>query len=225
MTISNQTADTAADCHWYERHGLDSETAQVEQHIASCAACQVTHREFERLRDGLAGLGRGDAGQSDWEARVWAQIARQQTPMWRRVAFIVLPLAAATSLLLLARGHLSSELGSSMVHEDVVDDARTVRRGDTVSVSASVTPSDRAALRVYDGAGDLVRRCDQPLSCRREPAVISLRVTLEQPGSYRVVVLTTNQAIPATEGTFDADLAMLRARGIDMRVVETLQVE
>jgi hypothetical protein len=86
--------------------------------------------------------------------------------------------------------------------------------GDELVVSAR--HSDLRELRVYRGDRDLLVRCPGHDRCAGDATSWRLVLQIDEPGSYRVIRIAGATAPPA--GTFDDDIAALRAAGAALEI-------
>ncbi len=161
----------------------------------------------------------------DWEARVWARIAREgesKARSWRWLFWALPSLGAAAAALFLWLP--SPQVGPASLAVSVLNPADGLRGdaphvGHTITVVASAGGQPHAELRVYRG-DTLVHRC--AADCRNGEV---LRTELRIPaiGTYTTVLITGAGAAPKALG-LDADAAAVRAAGLELRVSAPTEV-
>ncbi len=154
----------------------------------------------------------------DWEARVWAQIARgggerSRGPIWRWLLASVAVVAAALVALNLRptddRFVVEVRRGEQIVR------GMNAAPGDAIIVYAGDGGADFVAVRVYRNDAAVVGVCVAAGECR---------VTLDAPGTYRVVLGRGDDVWPRPAGTLDEDVGRARARGLEVTISEPIDV-
>jgi hypothetical protein len=215
-------ADTGA-CDRFEREGLLrlEQGLPLDPHFDSCAECLATRAEYERLHAGIHDLGRAHTGRADWQARVFAGVARvaeQRSRRRRWWLWVAAPLAAAAAALLalsLRAPQAGPALAWALRRPGQSEAMRSehARPGDVLDVNIHTGGAAHAELRVYrDDQALLVRCTDQP-PCARSGDEITAAVTLDERGRYQIVLLHGQQPLPAPGAHLDDDLARARAAG------------
>lgn len=179
---------------------------------------------LDALERRLAALHADASPPPDWEARVWARIAREEDrarspSRWRWLA-AALPLGAAAvaGLFVYLRGASTVQPVEPGLEIAIHQGGERVRgrapaAGDVLVVRAGTGGAARAEVRVYRGDGELVARCGDGPGCRREGDLVEARVELPSPGEYRGLLLFSAEPIPPPAGSLDADVAAARAAG------------
>lgn len=178
-------------------------------------------RLFERIRD-LDDV----APSTGWEDRA---VARWSSARNRRRAGIALGLTAAVGLAAAAallqpcaartsgpglQVAVSTEHGDSRRGDHVV--------GDVLHARARIEQA-HVDLRIYLDTR-LVARCPGLAQCQRDASIVELDWKLLEPGTYRVVVLSSSSDIPPPmDGTVDRDLLEARNAGASS-ATETITV-
>ncbi len=251
MTRSNNAGSNGhVPCAWFDEHGLQrleedgvSDPA-IAQHIETCAACAQALRAHLRLRERLAAMKPDLTGDADWQARVWAQLDRQQPHSgarprrtrhrrWVKVAVPMAALAAAAAVIFLIRAVTVTPTGDAElqakleVHWELrtPDSATTMRTeqakpGDIVWLTASIGDATSASIWVYDDEGQLTGRCSELASCQRTDDTIQLRLPLDTRGRHRIVALSSRGPLPAPQGRFQSDLIAARRADAKAEVIE-----
>jgi hypothetical protein len=208
-------------CDVYWRVGiLREERGEPDPHREGCADCQREHRARDEIVRALPFLADHENGDSDWETRVWARIARQEE-VRPHVRWFVGSLVATAAVLLLASWAIlrarevprddapvievtSGSLRVRAMHPGSASSTATV--GDLVTIT--VKPGD--AVRIYhDGA--LVLACPPGTTsggCVSDVRGLTAEARLEVPGAYALVVITQALA-PASTGGLADDLTAL----------------
>lgn len=229
--MSRAGDDTAA-CDRFEREGLLGleQGLPLDMHFDTCADCRAARQEHERLRAGLAGMGRTHAGRGDWQARVWAGLERRQARRRRRWLWLAAPaaLAAAAAVLLLAgRPGPRGPALAYAIHRPHQGAAPLrgdhAQPGDTLAIRA-VTGGAHAELRLYRDDRALVLRCSDEAPCTRRGDLLLASVPVDERGRYQIVFLHADRPLPAPTGTLDRDIADARAAGatVELRELDVL---
>ena len=244
----------AAPCDRFEREGLLrlEQGLPLDPHFDTCERCVAALAEYEWLQGGIRDFdrmqtGRTRTGRTDWQARVWAGIARaeERRAPWRRWRswLLAAPLAAAAAailVLVLSGREVDPGSGPGPAGPLLAYAVRApaqgaepmrgghARPGDVLDVQARTGGAAHAELRVYrddGGAGQaLLLRCTDQAPCSRRGDDIAASVRLEQRGHYRLVFLHGPQPLPAPGASLDDDLARARAAGatIEQRELDVL---
>lgn len=223
--------EQGAPCRRFEEEGLLrlEQGLALDEHFDTCPACVAARARHEQLVQGLATLGQAYAGRADWQARVWAGVARRQARRPRRLWWFALPLAAAAIALLVLRPW-SGPAGPTLAYAIVPGGSGAAMRGDhakpgdTLEVRIHTGGAAHAELRVYrDDRALLVRCTDQP-PCSRRGDELTASVVLEERGRYQIALVHGAQPIPAPAPALDEDLAQARAAGatVELRSLDVL---
>lgn len=233
------SADTGAtSCGRFEREGLLllEQGRPLDPHFDTCADCRAVRAEYEALQAGIGDLGRAYTGRTDWQARVWAGVARmgeRRASPWRRLLWLAVPagLTAAVLLVLLRPGPGPQQSGPALAlafHRpgDGVEAMRGehARPGDVLDVTIRTGGAAHVELRIYrDDQALLVRCTDQPPCVRRDDG-LTATISLEARGRYQIAFLYGPQPLPAPGASLDDDLARARAAGatVELRELDVL---
>lgn len=235
--MSEHDDTQGARCERWETDGLlaleRGET--LDPHFDTCPDCLAARSAGEAVVARLLQASAGWQPPGDWEARVFARIAREQPARrfaWWQVLFPVL--AAAGLAIWLARPATpgggadpnAAPLGLSL---SVVDAAQVVRGenpkpGDALSLRVAVGGAAHVGLRVYRDDRTLVFACGHADACPRTGDEVVTRVTMDAPGTYRTLLMGGAAALPAPAGSLDADMARAREAGLQIVVGEVVRV-
>jgi hypothetical protein len=216
-------------CDRYWREGvLLVEQGLPDPHRETCDDCKRAHAARDELVRALPHVGPASAGRPDWQAHVWARIARDQPQPTSRRAWFLGGAAVATIAILVVVfgwGRWRDEPRRSYVTMVGVEKGAGTR-GDTAAVGDRIRvelhPADE--LRVYRRS-ELVFRCGDTLStpgCTHDARGSVGRYTLASDGDYTVVILTKPIIEPA--GSLDRDLAAIVTAGGKYRIERELSV-
>lgn len=220
-------------CQHYWREGIVLvERGEPDLHRDGCADCRHQHTARQQLVRALPLVGAVPDEDSDWQGRVWRQIARDG------MAATGLPgvrrwwwsfggaLAAACAVLVWLVVRPSSELAAPGAGDRVayLDPADTLPRieiisGPVAKRSTSARVGDRVRISARPGddirvyrADRLVMRCIAGApseDCSRGAQGIIAETALKTAGEYQLVVIKALRVEPV--GSFDADLAAVVA--------------
>jgi hypothetical protein len=223
-----------APCNRFEREGLLAleQGRPLDPHFDACPACRETRAAYERLGTVIAIADDDLEPRPDWQARVWAEVARrdasQRRPWWS--GWLVPAGAVAALALVLAARWLTPVAVPGLTV--------TVRPGHGFRRGAAVHPGDRldllavtggadhAELRVYRDDSKIVLRCDEEAPCRRRGRRLEAPLMLPSIGSYQTVLLTSDSAIvPPTGLGLDADAAAALDAGVRVDLGDEVLVE
>lgn len=234
--MSEDRIEQGATCRRFEEEGLLrlEQGLPLDEHFDTCPACLNARAQHEQLFQGLAALGQEHTGRADWQARVWAGVARRQSRQKRPwLWWLALPLAAAAVALLLLRPG-TDPAGPSLayaIHQP--GDGAPMRGdhakpGDTLEVRIHTGGAAHAELRVYRDDSALIVRCTDQPPCTRSGDELTARIVLEQRGRYQIAFVHGPQPIPAPtqqlDQDLDQDLGQARAAGatVDLRNLDVL---
>jgi hypothetical protein len=166
-----------------------------------------------KLLEGLATAGSERAPRGDWEARVWAEIAR--APQRRSWAWLwTASLAGAAVLLIFAMVWRPLPIALEVDVRPGLEALRgkTPHPGDVMMVHASTGRAHHAELRVYRDDRDLVLR--KAGGGRHIDAELQLQAI----GSYRTLLLISDHDLPAETLSLDEDARRVVASGGTVKV-------
>lgn len=221
-------------CNRFEEEALlrREQGLRLDAHFDTCPACDAARASYEQLYDGLRDLGRAHAGRPDWQARVWAGIARR--PVRRpgpRLWWIAMPVAAAAagSFLLLRPPPGPAGPALALALQPTGRDIEATRGdhakpGDTLAIHILTGGAAQAELRVYRDEHELIVRCTDEPPCTRRGDEITAAVVLGERGRYHVAFLHGAQSLPAPTQQLDQDLVAARAAGaaVNLRDLDVL---
>ncbi len=226
-------------CERYWRDGIVlSERGELDPHRATCPDCRREHAACQELVRAMPRLG-SVPGDSQWQARVWRQIAQEGAALGRQPAlrstwqWLCGGLVAACVALLVwvAVGRQTATSGGDgVVASDAVERlprieiisgpvamrSTSARVGDRVRISAR--PDDE--IRVYR-ADHLLLRCAPkatPMGCVRSARRVVAETTFTVAGDYQLVVIRSVAVDPV--GTLAGDLGAVVAANGDYDLTE-----
>jgi hypothetical protein len=170
-------------------------------------------RANQQIEDDLARLGDDLMLADGWQRGVWSAIAqRRKKRKWRFFTVNAFAAVAATACVLwLALGGqtvapptLELQIRNSGANWRAKD--TYARPGDELVAQARVGDSSHAELRVYRAAKRLVLHCPEDTRCSRDGDTLTATARLEAGATYQVLLLTSDQPIPQTQSSFDADI-------------------
>jgi hypothetical protein len=204
--------------------------APIDPHFETCPDCLRARAADAALSARLVTAGSTWQPPGDWEARVFARIAREQPARRFSWWYALFPaLAAAGLAVFLWRPRAPVDDAVTLV-VGVVDAAQVVRGenpkpGDTLTLTATAGGMAHLSLRVYRDDRTLVFACGGPEpACPRVDARVAAQVVMTAPGTYRSIVLTGAAPVPGPAGTLDADVAAARAAGAKVVQGEVVRV-
>jgi hypothetical protein len=213
-------------CERYWSDGVMlAERGLPDLHREGCDECRRAHAARDELVRALPSTGPRDDGRSDWQLRVWQQIAsgeRQQARRgWVIGGGLALAGAAAIVALLLTRERAPERYTTTVALEK----GPIVKRGDAQvgdSVRTLLAPDDE--VRIYRG-GELVHRCANAITragCMHDARGSVALFELPTAGDYTIVIVTGSTIEPV--GSFDSDLAALVQANVRYRIEQELAV-
>lgn len=226
----------AAECTRFEEEGLLKleRGERLDEHHQSCADCQAKAEGYVSLQRNLAQVPR-ETAPGNWEAKVWAEIARREQKRKARWLWPVLaPLAVAAAGLLVTvvpSGTGYAEPGLELTVMKIEGETlrgTSAQPGDILGLKASRGDYQSAEVRVYRD-GVLAWRCGTGISardCAVEDGTVSGKMTLVPVGHYEPVLLLWNSGdgLPAGTGrsmTSDLDEAVRQGA----RIIPAQQVD
>jgi hypothetical protein len=229
--VSRPGVEQGATCRRFEEEGLLrlEQGLPLDQHFDTCPACLAARAQHEQLYQGLATLGQAYAGRTDWQARVWAGVARRPSRQPRPwLWWLALPVAAAAVALLLLRPW-SGPAGPSLAYAIHQPGGASMRGdhakpGDTLEVRIHTGGAAHAELRIYRDDSALIVRCTDEPPCSRRGDELTASVVLDERGRYQIAFVHGAQPIPAPTAQLDQDLGAARAAGatVDLRSLDVL---
>jgi hypothetical protein len=214
-------------CDRYWREGIVLvEQGLPDLHRETCEDCRRAHAAREELVRALPSLGPATNGDPSWQARVWAQIAREQTPS-RRAWFLGGAVVAAVVMIVVIFGWGRwREPAAPKYAFDFKVVKGTGFRGDDARVGdrlrVQLHPTDE--IRIYRGA-ELMFRCGDTViatGCTHDARGSIGVFELATAGEYTVVLATKPVVEP--KGSLDRDLAAIVTAGGKYRIERELSV-
>jgi hypothetical protein len=223
-----------APCNRFEREGLLAleQDRPLDRHFDACPACREARTAYERLGTAIATAADGLEPRPDWQARVWAEVARRgaskRRPWWS--GWLVPAGAVAALALVLAARWLTPAaapgLTVAVLPGDSVRRGATAQPGDRLDLRAVTGGAGHAELRVYRDDSEIVLRCAEEAPCRRRGGRLEASLVLPSIGSFQAVLLTSDSAIvPPTGLGLDADAAAALDAGVRFELGEEILVE
>lgn len=231
--MSREVMEQGVTCQRFEAEGLlrQEQGLPLDQHFDTCPDCSRARAQHAQMREGLAALGQSFAGRTDWEARVWAGVARRKSEKPRWLWWLALPAAAAAIALLLMRPSGQPDLTGPMLAYAIVPATAGApmrgdhaKPGDTLEVRIHTGGAAHAELRVYRDDTALIVRCSTEPPCSRSGDELTARIVLAERGRYQIAFVHGAQPIPAPAPQLDQDLAQARTAGanVDLRSLDVL---
>jgi hypothetical protein len=212
-------SNAVSPCDRFEGEGLARFVAgePPDPHLDSCPDCQAALASYKRVAAALAQA--LEAPPRGWEAKVWAKLpeasVRPRVP-WPIVLGLGATLAALAVVFVrtggpetlaltaqLERGQRPLVRGSAPKAGEV----QSAAPGDVLHLVAKVPRRKLGDLRVYRGTEELVFQCATSAACTHFQDGLEARVPLLRLGSYRVLLIAADSALPAASGNLDADYA------------------
>lgn len=212
----------------------------LDAHFAACPDCLAARAADAALTARLVETGARWQPPGDWEARVFARIAREAPARRFSWWYALFPALAAAGLAVFffaprgggGPGSPDPSGAGFEVQIGVVDGAQVVRSenpkpGDTLRLTARVPTRDpaRVAIRIYRDDRTLIFACGGgEVPCSLADDAVRAEVLMTAPGAYRSIILTGAGPLPAPAGTLDADAAAARAAGASVTLGEAVRV-
>lgn len=239
---------TRSNCTRFEQEALEQweDGRPLDAHFEECPDCQEAMAMYRELTTALADVGSADDPHPQWQARVWAEIARRrETPArlgWR-VWLVPLGVAAALLMVFLLPGLLEQGSGPPtqiagggevqppglrVAIEPVGSVYRSVGAaiGDRLRLEATTGDAPYAELRVYRDAGPVVLRCAEEAPCSREDGTLVAEIDFPEPGTYQTVLLLSGEPLPEPTGAgLEADRDALYAAGAKILPGDQIRVQ
>lgn len=164
----------------------------------------------------------------DWQAKVWAGIAREEaeargpSPL-RWLSWLLTPLiAGAVAVALWPKP--SRQLQVQTIHGDQRTRGDHAQIGDQLQVNVIFGEASTADLRIYRGEA-LVYRCHRGApgeGCAFTDDGLTAALTVPALGEYRALVIYGGP-LPSAEG-LDADVAAASAQGLEIELSDIIEV-
>jgi hypothetical protein len=178
----------------------------------------------QRIEAALARLGADHEPPLGWEARVLAATGMPRRPWWHyAVPGVGLVAAAALGMLVLWPAAAPAlALRVDVEHRAVVR-GQEAQLGDVVHVAATGGGGQRA-IWIYRDEVQLVLRCPGDAGCAVSRDAIAADLTLRRIGTYQILALTADAALPVSSGSYGDDVVAARRAGAATRE-QTLAVD
>lgn len=166
---------------------------------------------IERLENALRRLGEDQQPPSGWQDRVNAAIRAQPQPRpesRRRWWWLAVPALAAAAVLLVFWLRPPKPFELDVAFESPATEVHrgtSAKTGDTLHASAVGTATQRALWIYHDDR--LVIACPGGTTCHTDGDTLIADYKLEVAGTFEIIALTSDHAIPSPSGTLDSDVA------------------
>lgn len=225
-------------CTRFEREGLQAymRDMTLDSHFETCGDCRARREQYARLERDLTDLGLDDRPPANYQARVWARIAERRTatkPWYQRWWWLVLPAPVVAAMaIILALPDERANLDMVELRYDIVQPSDAIRRrghgtarpGDVLSLHASTGEARKTELRVYRGEDELVLQCSNEPPCERRDGTLLAKTVLLSRGEYQVLLLASDEPLPAPAPSLAHDIAMAEQRGAVIERSEPIEV-
>jgi hypothetical protein len=179
---------------------------------------------IERLEQALEQLGAEYEPPRGWEARVLAAVSPRPKRRWWWLAIPAVALVLAVMVVPRTRTPRPVPLALAVERIPGMQPVRgDMQVGDRIRVGVR-GGSGHQAIWVFRGETELVGVCPEGKGCQSSAGTLTLELTLDRIGSYRVIALTAAGGLPIPRGAYDADLAAAMAVDATSRQ-ELLDVE
>jgi hypothetical protein len=172
-----------------------------------------------RLEQAIEQLGADLEPPPGWEARVLAAVESRRRPWFAR-GWLAIPATAAIALVavlsLMSRPRKSEPLALST---ELVAGSQ-VMRGPSALRAIARGGNHNRAIWIYRDGRELAAACPGHPAC--ESSGDALRIVLDPVpiGSYQIIALSSEAALPATTGSPDRDLAAAQDAGASWKLQE-----
>jgi hypothetical protein len=176
----------------------------LPEHAESCVDCIAARKRYAALTEAIGRAGSGLEPPADWQARVWAKVARDERPRRKTAAWLfggitTAFVAMAIALLLWLRpGALSVNI--EVRHGEQTMRGSAVRPGDHLILHARAGRAAHAELRIYRNERELVLQ--RNLRSTGEEAIDYPVSTI---GQYRVLLIASEEELTLAGSSLDED--------------------
>jgi hypothetical protein len=226
--MSPRSADSR--CNDFEREGLlrMEQGLEPSAHERGCPECQAARTSYLALRESVRHVGEGGHPKLGWQSRVLAK-TRDAERSRRWIPGLFAGGAVLTLAGLVAIGVVpSKESAREESLELNVLSTPTQVRGEGASPGSTVEwvlrgpPGPTRSLRLYRDDRTFVVACPGDTPCSLKDGELRLRATIETPGTYRALWLSSELPLPS-QG-LDADVARAKTQGLRFGLSEPLHV-
>ena len=221
-------------CTRFEQEGLLAleRGEPLDAHFSTCLDCRRAREFYAQLERHVVDTAADYRAPRDFEAGVWARIAREDSPRvpWYRRWWpaLALPALAVTALWLLWPGGSAEparvSLSYSIVPAGATMRGDTAQPGDALEIRATTAARKHALLRVYRSRTHLLVQCSTEPPCQWRDGVLSARVDLPTRGDYRVVLVLSDAPLPPPIPDLARDLAKIEDAGGRVERSEAIRV-
>ncbi len=223
-------------CTRFEEEALElwQRGEPLDLHFDTCADCLDARDTYERLGQMIGESGADLRADSQWQAKVWARIAREQESKggasaqgrrwfggwWRFAAPLGIAVMTLMAVWLPTRGpqipslEMSLEEGAGSPRRGLL--GKEARVGDDLTLEARTAGHGFAEIRLYRNDSQLIFQCSEEPPCRREGGRLIATVSLSATGRYQSLLFLSDTSLPPSVGSFDADAAAALESGIQL---------
>jgi hypothetical protein len=229
-------------CELYWRDGiLRVERDEPDPHRDGCVECQREHQARAEIIRALPLLAEGELGDPNWQAGVWARIARQEQTR-PHMRWFVGSMMATAAVLVLASWAVLRDRGDGAGSEtdgpviEVMSGPMATRAVRSAHSSSTATVGDQVKITVKPGEAvriyhdnTLVLACPAGTTsggCVSDGRGLTAEARLQTPGAYELVVITPESARdragggPASTGGLAKDLETLVEAGYSYQLTQ-----
>jgi len=169
----------------------------------------------QRIEAALARLGAEYEPPLGWQARVLAATQPARRPWWGYAMPAAAVAATALCVVQFRQAPAALAIDVDIVHRVAVRGPEA-RVGDVVRLTVSGGGGERA-LWVYRDEQRMVIRCPGDRACAVTDAGIAVALELGAIGSYSIIALAADGALPLPSGSYEDDTAAARRAGVAIR--------
>ena len=200
----------SSECRRYEEEGLLLQLSgqPLGPHFTECADCLKAQAAYGKVQQGLSQANAEEnAGDRQWEAKVWAEIRRReakktQRRLWPFAAASAVAFAAVVVMVVLptAATAPSLDVGVQPSRQQTLRGTQA-QPGDVLTLSAQRGEHAHAVLWVFRD-GRLAFACGgtSAPACDEQAGKLTAEVPMEAVGQYRPVLVLSQQPLKLEEG-------------------------